>query len=133
MLEYIFFEASLRDKFIDFLRERGVTAELADDDGFIAKIPDDLEDELSDEIDECYDLLLQENADMLESQEGGVEKSAAGVRVQLSDGTPCMVRLSPELLSRMLGCITMEELRDMVQAIALQVEDPDDLPVCHTR
>lgn len=133
MLEYIFFEVTLRDRFVAFLAEHGVPAEVSDGDGFQVAIPDDLDDDLSDEIDECYDRLLQENAEMMESEEGGVEKSAAGVRVQLSDGTPCMVRLSPELMARMLGCITLEELRDMVQAIALQVEDPDDLPVCHTR
>lgn len=44
-----------------------------------------------------------------------------------------MVRLAPGLMARMLGCITLEELRDLVQDIALQVEDPDDLPVCHSR
>ncbi len=134
MLEYIFFEISLRDRFVAFLQERGVAAEISDDEeSLLVMVPDDLDDDLSDDIDVCYDRLLQENSEMLDNEEGSIERSAAGVRVQLSDGTPCMVRLPPELLSRMLGCITMEELRDMVQAIALQVEDPDDLPVCHTR
>lgn len=133
MLEYVFFDEGLRDKFVQFLQVRGVQIDTADNDNFLVMVPDDLDDELSDEIDYRYELLLQENADLLESEEGAVEKSAAGVRVELSDGTPCMVRLSPELLKRMLGCISMEELRDMVQSIALQVEDPDDLPVCHTK
>jgi len=133
MLEYVFFDAGIRVRFVEFLHERGVAAELSDADGFIAGIPEDLDDELSDAIDECYDHLLQENADLLESSEGGLDRHAAGVRVQLSGGTPCMVRLAPELMARMLGCITLEELRDLVQDIALQVEDPDDLPVCHTR
>lgn len=133
MLEYVFFDTGLRQRFVDFLREHDVTAELSDADGYIAAIPEDLDDDLSERIDEVYDRLLQDNADLLESSEGGVERHAAGVRVQLSDGTPCMVRLAPELLARLLGCISLEELRDMVQEIALQVEDPDDLPVCHTR
>lgn len=133
MLEYVFFDTGLRQRFVDFLREHGVAAELSNADGYIAAIPEDLDDDLSERIDEVYDRLLQDNADLLESSEGGVERHAAGVRVQLSDGTPCMVRLAPELLARLLGCISLEELRDMVQEIALQVEDPDDLPVCHTR
>ena len=133
MLEYIFFEESLRDRFVDFLRTRNVTIETADNDNYLVCVPDDLDDSLSDEIDYLYESLLQENADLVESVEGGIEKSAAGVRVQLSDGTPCMVRLAPGVLGRLLGCISLEELRDMVQTIALQVEDPDDLPVCHTK
>lgn len=133
MLEYVFFDTGVRERFVEFLRGYGVEAALSEADGFIAAIPEDLDDELSDRIDEVYDRLLQDDADLLESSEGGLEKHAAGVRVLLSDGTPCMVRLAPELMARLLGCITLEELRDMVQEIALQVEDPDDLPVCHTR
>lgn len=132
MLEYIFFDISLRGKFVEYLRARGVEAELSDNDGFLVSIADDLDDELSDGIDAYYEVLLQENAALLEGTEDGLEKSAAGVRVQLADGTPCMVRLDPDLMARLLGCLGLEELRDMVQAIAEQVEDPDDRPLCHT-
>lgn len=133
MLEYVFFDEGVRERFVGFLREHGVATVLSEADGLIAAIPEDIDDTLSDAIDACYDRLLQENAELLESSEGGLEKQAAGVRVQLADGTPCMVRLAPALMARLLNCITLEELRDMVQAIALQVEDPDDLPVCHSR
>lgn len=133
MLEYVFFDTGVRERFVEFLRVHGVEAELSAADGLIAAIPEDIDAELSDRIDEVYDRLLQDDADLLESSAGGLEKHAAGVRVQLADGTPCMVRLAPELMARLLGCITLEELRDMVQEIALQVEEPDDLPVCHTR
>ena len=132
MLEYIFFEETLRDKFATFLRGRGVEPTLSDESGCVAAIPEDLEDDLADAIDECYERLLQENAELLEGTEDALEKNAAGVRVELADGTPCMVRLDPDLMARLLGCISLEELRDMVQDIAAAVENPDDRPLCHT-
>lgn len=74
MLEYVFFDAGIRARFVEFLRGHSVVASLYDADGYIAGIPEDLDDELSDAIDECYDRLLQDNSDLLERSEGGLEK-----------------------------------------------------------
>jgi hypothetical protein len=41
------------------------------------------------------------------------------------------VRLDPDLVGRILGCISMEELRDMVQEVARWVELKDNSPLCH--
>jgi len=131
MLEYVFFSADTRQRFSDFLRENGVELQLLEGDGLLVGIPEDLADALNDRIDALYDRLLDEDAAQLESSEGGVEKHAAGVRVQLRDGTPCTIRLAPELMARMLGCITLEELRDTVQDIVQQAETPNDLPICY--
>jgi hypothetical protein len=129
MLEYIFFHESLRDQFVNFLRERGVEMQLSEADGLMVAIPDDLDDALNEAIEQRYDLLLQEHTDVME---GILEKDVAGVRVLLGDGTPATIRFDPDLLARVLQSISMEELRDMVQAIAEQVEHPDDRPLCHT-
>ncbi|HEY0635781.1 MAG TPA: hypothetical protein VGE00_10395 [Gammaproteobacteria bacterium] len=132
MLEYVFFDEGIRNKFVTFLRERGVEVECGDEEGCIAAIPEDLDDELGDEIDACYEQLLQETAELLEQGEHAMEKNVAGVTFQLADGTPCTVRLDPDLVARILNCVTMEELRDMVQLIAAGVENPDNRPLCHT-
>lgn len=132
MLEYVFFDEGIRDKFVEFLRERGVEAECSDEEGCIAAIPEDLDDDLADDIDACYEMLLQETAELLEQGEHAMEKNVAGVTFQLSDGTPCTVRLDPDLVARILNCISMEEFRDMVQLIATGVENPDNRPLCHT-
>lgn len=132
MLEYVFFDEGIRAKFVEFLRERGVEVECGDEDGCIAAVPEDLDDELADEIDACYEMLLQETAELMEQGEDAMEKNVAGVTFQLSDGTPCTVRLDPDLVARILNCISMEELRDMVQLIASGVENPDNRPLCHT-
>ena len=47
MLEYVFFDESIRNKFADFLREKGVDFRLTDEDGAcIAEVPEDLDDEI---------------------------------------------------------------------------------------
>lgn len=130
MLEYVFFEASLREKFVRFAAEKGVVAEKSDEGGFMVLVPEDVADELFDELDHYYEVLLQENAEMLEGTEDALEKSAAGVQVQLADGTPCNIKFDPDVLARLLNCISLEELRDLVQAIAIRVENPDDRPIC---
>ncbi|MFA5529742.1 MAG: hypothetical protein WDA11_03650 [Thiohalomonadaceae bacterium] len=129
MLEYIFFHESLRDRFVDFLRVRGVEALLSEADGLMVAVPDDLDDELSKVIEHEYDVLLQEHTEVMEDI---LEKDVAGVRVVLGNGAPATIRFDPDLLARVLQSISMEELRDMVQTIAEQVEHPDDRPLCHT-
>jgi len=133
MLEYVFFDESIRQKFADFLAENKVEYRLNDEDGAcLAEVPEDLADELGDAIDECYEKLLQETAELMEGTEDGLEKNVMGVQVALSNGTPCTIRLDPDLVARVLNCISMEELRDMAQTIAEGVENPDNRPLCHT-
>lgn len=133
MLEYVFFDESIRQKFADFLRDKGVEYRLTDEDGAcIAEVPEDLDDALGNAIDHCYERLLQETAELIEATDDALEKNVAGVHVALSDGTACTIRLDPNLLARVLNCISMEELRDMAQTIAEGVENPDNRPLCHT-
>jgi len=133
MLEYVFFDVTIRQKFADFLAEKGVDCRLNDEDGgCIAEVPDDLGRELDDAIDHYYEMLLQETAELIESTDDALEKNVMGVQVALSNGTPCTIRLDPDLVARVLNCISMEELRDMAQTIAEGVENPDNRPLCHT-
>ena len=129
MLEYVFFEESLREKFVRYASEKGAAVEQSDEAGFLAMVPEDTDDALSDDLDHYYEVLLQENADMLEGTEDGLQ-SAAGVQVELSDGTPCNIKFDADVMARLLNCISLEELRDLVQAIAVRVENPDDRPIC---
>ena len=130
MFEYIFFDEGLRQKLVDYARSRDVAATMSDDDGCLARVPEDVDEDVAEAIDDYYERLLQENADLLDGTEDGWEKNAGGVRVELSDGTPCNIKLDADVMSRVLNCISLEELRDMVQAIAEGVENPDDRPLC---
>jgi len=133
MLDYVFFDQGLRDRFVTFAQEKGIEVVVADEEAgsFMASVPEDLGPELDEAIDHYYEVLLQENAELLESTDDRLEKNVAGVRVVLANGTPCTIRFDPDLLARVLQSISMEELRDMVQHIATSVETPDDRPLCH--
>lgn len=130
MLEYVFFEASIRDKFVTFLADKAVEHRLAED-GMTVEVSEDTDEATGDAIDLCYETLLQENMELMEQGDDALEKNVAGVQVQLSDGAICTVRLDPDLVGRILGCISMEELRDMVQDVAHWVELKDNSPLCH--
>jgi hypothetical protein len=132
MLEYVFFDEGIRDKFVEELAAKGVTVSTTDEDGCIAEVPEDLDDKLADEVDYLYEKLLQETAALMEEGEGAFEKNVMGVMVALEDGTPCTIRLNPDLVARLLNCISMEELRDLAQTIAEGVQNPDNRPLCHT-
>ena len=106
---------------------------LPEDEGnFNVSLPDDLDDALSDEIDEEYDRLLQAHMDVMGDEEGMLEKNAAGVQITLGNGEICTIRIDPDLVGRLLREISMVELRDLVHEIAQQVENPDNRPLCHT-
>lgn len=132
MLEYVFFDEGLRDKFVAFVSAKGIECHCSDDKGLIAAVPEDLDDDVSDAIEDYYDLLLKENEDLLEGTEDALEKHAAGVQVQLQDGSSLMIRIDPDTLGRLLKELSLVELRDFVQGIAEQVEKGEDRPLCHT-
>lgn len=132
MLEYVFFDEGIRDKFVEELRAKGIDVSTTDEDGCLAEVPEDLDDKLADEVDYLYEKLLQETAALMEEGEGAFEKNVMGVMVALEDGTPCTIRLNPDLVARLLNCISMEELRDLAQTIAEGVQNPDNRPLCHT-
>lgn len=131
MLEYLFFDEQIRSKFFDYLVAQGVAAGKSDEQGYIVEVPEELDDALGDQIDLYYEQLLQETAELMEEGEDALEKNVAGVTFQLANGDPCTVRLDPDMVARMLNCISMEELRDMVQLIANRIENPDNSPLCH--
>jgi hypothetical protein len=131
MLEYVFFESSIREKFVSFLVDREVPHQLKDDDGLLVDVSEDIDDATGDAIDEYFEILLQETAELMEQGEDALEKNVAGVLVALADGAVCTVRLDPDLVGRVLGCISMAEFRDMVQEVARWVELKDNSPLCH--
>jgi hypothetical protein len=131
MLEYLFFEEAIRDKFVAFLVERRVEHRLNDADWLLVEVAEEIDDATGDAIDTYFEVLLQETAELMEQGADALEKNVAGVQVQLSDGALCTVRLDPDLVGRILGCISMAELRDMVQEVARWVELKDNSPLCH--
>lgn len=111
MFEFMFFDHELRQKFMDFAREHGVACTAVEDNmGMIAAVPEDIPEAVSDALDSYYDELMEEQADRVDAADGAATHQAAGIRVTLSDGRPCMIKLEPALANRLLAAFTLEEM-----------------------
>lgn len=130
MNEYIFFDASLRDKFVQYAKTLDVACELRDDTmGLIVAVPEDLGDDLVDGLEERYDELQEEQSDLLALSEGGLKK-LAGFQLELPDGQTCTVPLQPDMAKRLLASFSFEEIRVLFDTVARSVLDPRDSPLC---
>lgn len=140
-LEYLFFTQKINDQFVDELKKRNLkeghhwTQELESvHEGLLVKVfeKDDLEnwDELWDELDDLFDELSVQDQDLLEAGEGGVDKSTAGVYIQLKDGSQTIASVKPDVLNRVLDVLSNDEFAEFVDAIAKSVESPDDTAIC---
>jgi hypothetical protein len=65
-----------------------------------------------------------------ESRPDWVSHRVAGVPITLSDGSPCTVRLPPEVARKLLEHFSTEDVREIVTAIAHSLENPVDGPLC---
>lgn len=133
MLEYIFFDPDLLDRFVTHAQQLGVACIISDDSmGFMVQVSEDLPESDAALLEKFYDQLLEEQSTLVESVDGGLVKHAAGIRVTLSSGRPCMIRLQPEMANRLLACFNLDEVQELVNAVAISVECQDDGPLCHT-
>jgi len=57
--------------------------------------------------------------------------NAAGMEVKLKDGSICTLRVSPEIVTRILTVLEFDELQTFIDNIARSVENPDDGHFCH--
>lgn len=130
MNEYIFFDASLRGKFVEHAKTMGVACELRDDSmGIIAAVPEDIDDDLSDDLEAYYDELQDEQSDLLAQTEGGLKK-LAGFQLVLPDGQTSTVALQPDTAKRLLACFSFDEIQVLFDAVARSALDPKNRPLC---
>ena len=135
MLEYLFFNQIIADKFIDFLKLKDLSWELYLDpmlDSIVVKTPEDIEDELWDELDDFHESLGAEDQKLLEDalQDTEEETNAAGIYIQLANGKQTVAQINPDIMNRMLDVITMDEFNEFIETIVRSVENPDDSPIC---
>ncbi len=133
MLDYIFFHRIPFDRFVAFLHEKGIRSETeCSDDGFEVRVPENLVDALSDEVEACYDDLLALNQELFESEQSQDPDNyqAAGVVLNLKDGRAVYADVDARLLGRVMGVLTAEEFGQVVNAIVDAVEDPDSRSLC---
>lgn len=134
VLEYLFFTPQIASRFAQILAERGL--EYAEESepvqgATVLKIAEGVDDDLWDELDELYDeLSLEDQALLEEGIEDSSAKSTAGIYLQLEGGKQTIAQVDPEVMSRILRVINMEEFNTFVDTIVRSVENPDDSPIC---
>jgi len=132
MMEYIFFNAELAERFAEFARLIGTSSEKRSDNmGLVVAVPEDLDDELGNRLDTYYAHLLDEQADMVEEAEPDL-KHTASINITLADGRPCAIRIEPAMMNRLMSCLSIDEIHELATSIARSVENPDNRPLCQT-
>lgn len=133
MLDYIFFNKKTRDLFVESATSAGITPIVDCADGcFTVRLPEDSDNNLLEKLEDYYDELLDMDRDLAEAQEQetSADMHTAGISVALEDGRHVYARVPPELLSRVLQCISTDELNTIVCAITEAVENPDESSLC---
>jgi hypothetical protein len=130
MMEYIFFDANLRDKFVEFAAGLGVACDSRDDNmGLVVGVTEDLADDLVDNLEARYDELQDEQSELMSQMEGGLGK-LAGFKLVLPDGRVCMVPLQTDMANRLFACFSIEEIQVLFDTVARSALDPKDSHLC---
>lgn len=130
MDDYIFFDTNLRDRFVEYAKKLGVPCELRDDTmGLIVAVPEDLDQDLVDGLEDRYEELEEEQSELLALSEGGLRK-LAGFQLVLPDGQNCTVPLQADVARRLLSCFSFDEVQALFDAVARSVLNPKDVPLC---
>lgn len=134
MLEYVFFNQPVADRFARYLTEMGIDSRQEKEpvhDGVVVKFSEDaLSEEQWDAIDEHYDTLLDEDRVEFEKQADEQSVRKAGIYIALEDGCQTLAMVDPDVMNRMLTVVSMDELNAFVHEVARSVENPDDTPIC---
>ncbi len=135
MLEYLFFNREIADKFITFLKTKPLEWEEFVDPALntiVIKLPEEIDDELWDELDDYHDQLSPEDQKLLEiAMEDTTVANTAGIYIQLAGDKQTIAQVDPDVMNRMLEVVSMDEFNAFIETIVSSVENPDDSPICH--
>ncbi len=132
MLEFIFFDHGLCQRFVAYLADQGLAAVVRDDHfGWVVGVDEAALDEMRIlSIEAEYEALEHEQMHLTERSEGGLEKFAAGFGVGLPSGEQIMVDIPPALAKRLIAQFSLDEIHEMFSRVAAQALQPDHRPVC---
>lgn len=132
MLEFIFFDHDLCQRFVAYLAKEGIESKVRDDHfGWVVGLDETLLDDMRIlAIEAEYEALEHEQMHLTEEGEGGLEKFAAGFGVALPSGETILVDIPPNLATRLIAQFTLDEIHEMFSRVAAQALQPDHRPVC---
>lgn len=126
MIDYIFFDVTLRDKFLKYVNDHELPCSAVDDNmGLVVEVSEDIPDDISDKLEEFYEALEDEQAN-LSRAEGDLNR-LAGFGFKLPNGEARMLPLSPDMANRLLQHFTLEEIQELLNSVAhFALEPPND-------
>ncbi len=138
MLEYLFFNQEIADKFIVYLKDKDLEWTQKNDPmlgSIVVETPEDIDDSLWDELDDYHEALGDDDQKLLEDElaSSETETNAAGIYIQLANGEQTVAQINPEVMNRMLSVISMDEFNGFIETIVSSVESPDDAPICEKK
>jgi len=129
MIDYIFFDEALRARFVAYAEQRNVPCTVSDDNlGLLASIPETFPEELIDELEDYYEQLQDEQADLSHAE--GEFNRLAGFRFNLPDGQSRMLPLQTGIANRLLANFTLEEIQNLFEAVAACTVYPGEEHLC---
>ncbi len=130
--EYVFFNEELRDRFVHFVSEKGIASQMRQDEveGFVVRLPEETADDVSDAIEDEYDALMREQMVLAENDASWATRQVMGVEVSLANGKRCLVRIEGAMSRRLSEHFTPQEIHELVEIIARNIENPVDGPIC---
>jgi Na+-translocating ferredoxin:NAD+ oxidoreductase RnfG subunit len=134
MSEYIFFDPTLRDRFLTLVADHRIQADTRPDpiEGFLVILPEALPDEIDEALEEEYERLMDEQQQLVEAGDEQ-DRTVMGVDITLPDGRACVVQLPPIFARRLCDHFSGDEIRMLVTEIAASVLDPATGPLCRER
>ncbi len=130
--EYVFFDASLRDRFVAFAKTHGIESKVRSDPiaDHVVVLPDHIDDDVAEALEAEYETLMDEQMALVDAEDDTGARDLLGVHIKLPDGQDCTIRLPAALARRLLGAFTPEEVHELVEAIAAGVANPVSGPIC---
>jgi len=131
MLDYLFFSESLCQRFEDSLKSHQQPYQRQQDDETITIQLDEnlLDEDLCDELDDFYDQLFDEQAEITAAEESE-DVNLVAVQYTDANGDVGVVTLEPDLVNRLNQVLSLEELQSLVQTVAEAVESNDRRSMC---
>jgi hypothetical protein len=131
MLEYIFFNDGLREQFEEFVASLDLQCETRMDQlGTVVMLPENLPADTEDQLEDKYAELMEAQAALSDEESDVTQHQAVSIQVTMSDGSERMLKLDPETVNRLLECFTVEEMQELVNAIAVSLEKSGNGPLC---
>lgn len=134
MFEYVFFHETLAQQFEQKAVSLGIEVQKeADELCWQIMLPEDMPEEIEQQLSDFYDDLLDQDQDMYESEHTDTEFQGAALEITLKDGQKTYAETDPAIMGKILSVLEFDELNILIDDIVSAVENPNDKTMCERR